>query len=71
MADDIDIAQHEIDWAQRMTIQAVINRTHHLEALGRCYHCEEPLPVPGQLFCDRDCATDYERVTWAQRMSSR
>ena len=71
MADDIDLAQHEIDWAQRITVQAVINQVDHLEGLGLCHHCEEPLDVYGQLFCDLNCARDYERVTWAQRMSNK
>ncbi len=69
MADDIDLAQNEIDWVQRMTVKAAISRTSHLESLGLCHHCEETLRMPGQLFCDRDCAADYERVSWSRRMS--
>lgn len=71
MSDDIDFAQNEIDWVQRMTVQAVISRSDHLESTGYCYFCDEPPPVMGQLFCDRDCARDYERVSWAQRMSNK
>jgi hypothetical protein len=71
MSDDIDLAQNEIDWMQRAMIQAVISRMDHLESTGHCYYCEEALPIAGQLFCDRDCARDYERVSWAQRMSGK
>jgi hypothetical protein len=71
MSDEIDLAQREIDWAQQMTVRAVMMQSHHLAPLGYCHHCEETLPIAGQLFCDTDCARDFERVSWAQRMANK
>lgn len=70
MADDIDMAQTEIDWTQRITVQTVINKHDRLEAQGRCYYCETRLRKKGQLFCDEHCAEDFERIRWAERMAA-
>lgn len=36
--------------------------TKRLTPKEACYNCDEPLVhVPNQLFCDADCAEDYEK----------
>jgi hypothetical protein len=39
-----------------------------LRATGCCHNCDAELSALGQLFCDTDCARDYERRQWARRM---
>ena len=59
MADDADRARQ----LQQSEIErGIANRkpTPDLKARGRCYYCESPVG-PRQLFCDSDCASDFER----------
>lgn len=71
MADDVGLAQNEIDGAQKMTLVAATKPSARLQAHGLCHHCEQALPETGRLFCDADCVRDYEGENWARRMSSR
>jgi rRNA maturation endonuclease Nob1 len=71
MADDVDLAQTEIDWAQKMTVLAAAKHSTYLHPRGFCHHCEQELTEIDRLFCDADCGHDYERVNWAKRMANR
>lgn len=59
MADEADIA---FDTEQRHLSQALaVQRARHvrLEATGECHHCGEE-GLGERLFCDADCAADWE-----------
>jgi hypothetical protein len=68
MADEIDAAQDEIARQQEAALSATRKRAGKLRPNGCCYNCDAVLATPEQLFCDRDCAHDYERRDWAIRM---
>ena len=68
MADEIDAAQEEIARMQELSLQTARMGLGRLKPTGHCYNCEEPLKRPDQLFCDMDCAQDYERREWAAKM---
>jgi len=60
MADDADRAQFEIEFElahARLAAQAQFR----LVASGHCHNCEEQLERFGQIFCDRECAQDFEK----------
>lgn len=67
MADDVDNAQiteqHALDAAMRRRHAALI-------PMGRCYSCEA-IVGDGRRFCDKDCATDWERIEAARRREGR
>lgn len=73
MADEADLAN---DQAERFLSQALANHrsnTPRLAPRGRCYYCEaefdETDPAGNKkLFCDSDCAKDYEHE---QRLKAR
>ena len=59
MADDIDIASElELDF-QRRAIEAHRTGAKTLKPFGYCYNCEEQV-TGSRIFCDQDCAEDYE-----------
>jgi len=60
MADDADRAQVEIESELEHARQAAQARFRVLP-IGHCHNCDEPLGRAGQLFCDRDCAQDFEK----------
>ena len=61
MADEADLA---FDSEQRHLTQALAaqrRRTQGLQPAGHCHHCgEEVPPSTGRLFCDAECAADWE-----------
>lgn len=59
MADDLDRA---VEYQQRMIDAALTHRAPapELPRTGACHYCEEPVSEI-QLFCDSDCAQDWER----------
>lgn len=71
MPDEADAAQEEIDRLQQASLEQARKGAIKLEATGRCHNCDEPLKLPGQLFCDTFCADDYERRVRAERMRAR
>ena len=68
-ADQIDNANEMADAYIESAISAarVTNKNSRLVAKGACHNCDEPLPCPGQLFCDSDCSEDYEYVQSRKR----
>ena len=53
------------DEMNEIALAAAINNARkvqpHLIANGFCYNCREELQHPNALFCDSDCATDFEK----------
>ena len=60
MADDADRAQVEIE-AELAYARQAAQAQFRLIATGHCHNCEQHLERPGQLFCDRECARDFEK----------
>ena len=60
MADEADLA---FDSEQRHLSQALAAqrmRSGKLEPIGYCYHCGNEDGIAGRLFCDAECAADWE-----------
>lgn len=60
MADEADIA---FDSEQRHLSQALaVQRARHvrLQPKGACHHCGHDQGLEDRLFCDSDCAEDWE-----------
>lgn len=58
MTDDADRAS---DYEERMRAHAVAQRRPTLKFCGACYNCGAIVPQSSMLFCDADCADDYEK----------
>lgn len=77
MADEADIANDLAELALQQALIAARNTASNLRLTprGTCYNCEESLePIDGQdvkIFCDADCADDWERVRAAQARNGR
>lgn len=63
MADDCDRAEDRQEEVLADALAAV-RRAPSLIPVGFCHHCGEAVH-PGYLFCDKECASDYEH---AQKM---
>jgi hypothetical protein len=60
MADEADLA---LDSEQRHLAQALAAqrlRSGGLQPVGWCHHCGEDSGMADRLFCDSDCAADWE-----------
>jgi hypothetical protein len=68
MADDADHAQIEID-AELENARRAVRAAPRLMGTGHCHNCEEALGSLGQLFCDQECAKDFERRQRASRFN--
>jgi hypothetical protein len=60
MVDDADRAQIEIDLELENARRAT-QAGPRLIGTGHCHNCEEALDNLAQLFCDQECAEDFER----------
>lgn len=58
MADDADRAEERIENTIADAIAAV-RRKPILLAVGHCHYCGE-MTHPGHLFCNKECATDWD-----------
>lgn len=68
MADEADLA---FDSEQRHLMQALAaqrRRSKVLQPAGSCYHCGNTDGIGDRLFCDVDCADDWE---YEHRLRSR
>jgi hypothetical protein len=59
MADDADRAQEQIE-AELVHARSAAQTKLKLLPIGRCYNCDEALRGR-QLFCDQECAEDFEK----------
>ena len=60
MADEADIA---FDSEQRhLSLALAAQRSRHavLQPVGRCHNCDSEDAIGDRLFCDSDCAADWE-----------
>jgi hypothetical protein len=68
MADDEDRTQIEIDSALEIAWRAAQAARRPI-GTGHCHNCEETLKSLGQLFCDQECAKDFERRQRGRRFN--
>lgn len=68
MADICDDADVLLETELRFALQA--RKRHVLPHTGTCHYCEEEVG-PGQLFCGKDCAEDFERLQQAHARAGR
>ena len=66
MADEIDMANEQSERWLKQALSATAKTGPKLAPMGRCHHCNEPFTKTDELadkklFCDADCASDYER----------
>lgn len=66
MADEIDMANEQSERWLRQALNASASKSPRLPAQGRCHFCGEQFDKKDELadrklFCDADCASDYER----------
>lgn len=59
MPDIIDTANDLADLHLEAAIENQRIQATRMQWSGRCYNCQEP--VGNTLFCDKDCAEDFER----------
>lgn len=73
MADEVDIAnQQAARWLQQ-SLEAARKTSNKMAPKGACYYCDtvftaQEAHADKKLFCDSDCAADYERE---QRLKNR
>ena len=60
MADEADLAFDSEHRHLTMALAAQRSRGAALRPVGQCHHCGEPSAVAERLFCDTDCAADWE-----------
>lgn len=64
LADEIDQANETAErWLAQSLVQLAASATR-LQPRGVCYYCETELTgelADKRLFCDKDCASDYEK----------
>jgi hypothetical protein len=60
MADNADCAQLEIE-AELARARRAAQARLKLIPSGHCHNCDEQVKHAGQLFCDLDCARDFEK----------
>ena len=64
MADDADRAQDQIE-AELAHARSAAQTKLKLLPMGQCHNCDEPLRGE-KLFCDQECAEDFEKRERAQ-----
>ena len=62
MSDILDITDDVENRLLNLRIQAAKKYSSGLQPIHHCHWCEEPFePNSPKLFCDADCAMDYEK----------
>ena len=64
--DFIDSTLEREDRLRDLRIQAIRNAKPELQAKGKCHYCEAPVKQP-KLFCNGECASEYELCKKANR----
>lgn len=63
MPDLIDKTSDDAELVLKSQIKTILNnKAEKLRPIGKCHYCGEHSNLHGSLFCDADCATDYEYV---------
>jgi len=60
MADEADLAFDSEQRHLSLALAAQRSRTGALQPLGYCHNCGNEQGLEGRLFCDSDCAADWE-----------
>ncbi|GAC1529389.1 MAG: hypothetical protein NVS2B4_07720 [Ramlibacter sp.] len=60
MADEADLAFDTEQQLLSMALAAQRGRSNALQPVGCCHHCGNGEAMVGRLFCDTDCAADWE-----------
>ena len=60
MADEADRAQLKIE-LQLVHARLAAQARTKLISIGHCHNCDEHLERKGQLFCEQQCAEDFEK----------
>jgi hypothetical protein len=60
MADEADLAFDSEQRHLSMALAAQRKRTSALRPIGECHHCGNDEGVADRLFCDAECASDWE-----------
>ncbi len=60
MADEADLAFDSEQRHLTMALAAQRSRSAALRPAGHCHHCGEDAAIGERLFCDADCAADWE-----------
>ena len=60
MVDDADRAQLEIE-SELSRARLAAQARSRLIPTGHCHNCEQQLDRAEQLFCDQECARDFEK----------
>lgn len=66
MADDIDRANEQMEMSLELSLK---RRAKTLQPVGFCFYCESRLN--GGLFCNSDCARDYEREAYLKKIAGK
>lgn len=62
MADVCDTTDHTEERIKQANIDAIRAQSPRLTPMGHCYNCDEVFPEGSKkLFCDSDCAMDWEK----------
>ncbi|MGH1461272.1 MAG: hypothetical protein ACRBB6_04470 [Neptuniibacter sp.] len=62
MPDICDLSDEKESFLLEARINAARNSGPSISPMGSCYNCEEKFPEGSpKLFCDADCATDWEK----------
>lgn len=70
MADEVDLANERLMTEEARAIQAVTSQAskRQINPKGSCHYCGELFEQDSpKLFCDSDCATDYEAEKLARQ----
>jgi hypothetical protein len=57
--DIFDQATEQEEMMREHALQAALNHAPTIQAVGKCYNCNEKLRRP-KLFCDADCRDDWQ-----------
>lgn len=60
MADEADLAFDSEQRHLTLALAAQRSRAHVLRPIGECHHCGADEGLGNRLFCDADCASDWE-----------
>lgn len=70
MADEADLAHEVEQQAITSAINALQKQKPQLHPIGVCHYCDAVVGEK-QLFCDHDCADDWEKIQQQQRRLGR
>lgn len=68
MADEADMAQHQIEQSLALAFKA--REREKIRPIGRCWYCYDKL-TDLVLFCSADCRDDWDREQKAKARSGR